>query len=209
MLSASARASIFICIRPSGCPTAAPPPRLSTTQLTHIIETYLSAHPPVIRLVLRRSLGSYAPVAYDDLARAGLLRIVAGKQGQAPGPRYDLTAKGHEVFDEFVQGKPAKQGVMVIDIPVGEFRYVRGSVVLVSSEFGRSTATFKYYFSGSTNADLLLRSGPAMDWVIAGYSMPYVNFDQIGRVAEQAVPLQICHGKWTVQKVPTYLCSHP
>ena len=113
------------------------------------------------------------------------------------------------MFDEFVRGKPAKQDAMVIDIPVGEFRYVRGSAVLERNDFGTFTATFKYYFSGSTNAELLLRSGPAMDWVIANYSMPYVNFDQMGRVAEQAVPLQICHGKWTVQKVPTYLCSHP
>lgn len=144
-------------------------------------------HPPVVRLELRQPLGSYAPVAYDDLVRAGLLRIVDGKPGSDPGPSYDLTTKGRELAARFFGHKQIRRGAYVIEIPVGQFRYVPGSTVLSYDELDEPAATFKYYFSSNANAAMLLRFGPAMDWVIADYGRPHLNLDQVGLVAKQTL----------------------
>lgn len=188
------------------CPTPLPPPpRPSKEGLAHIIEGYLALHPPIVRLELRRPLGSYAPVAYDDLVRAGLLRIMDGKPGREPGPRYDLTAKGRKLL---LNGKQARPGPNIIDIPIGQFRYVPGSAVLGRDELNRTETTFKYVFNGNPNVATLLRISPAIDWVIANYYQPYVNLSRVGRAAEQTLPLEFCYTKWTIRR-PAPGCRTP
>lgn len=174
--------------------------------LAQIVVGYLAKHPPVVQLELRRSLGSYAPVAYDDLVRAGLLRIIDGKPGREPGPRYDITAKGRKIL---LNGKRVRPGTVVLDIPVGQFRYVPRSVVLSHDEFEWPVTTFKYSFSANAHAAMLLRLGPAIDWVIANYWRPHVNLSQVGQIAEQSLPLEFCYTRWTVRKPPPHGCRIP
>ena len=202
----------LVCIR--RCPQPAPPPALSKPTLANLIEQYLAEHPPVLRFQLRRSLGSYAPIAYDDLTRAGILQIVNGKRGHEPGPRYDLTAKGREFVAKLTGGKHIRRDASVIEIPVGQFRYVPSSAVLRYDEVPgtgekETLVTFKYDFDGNENAALLLRLGPAIDWVIADSWNPYANLDHVGGVAEQTLPLQPCGRKWVVRTYPPYLMPCP
>src|SRR5581483_8808220 len=92
---------------------------------------------------------SYAPIGYDDLVRAGLLHIVHGKRGRDPGPSYDLTAKGRDFASKFSRGSLTQRRAYVIDIPVGEFRYVAGSAVLEASENRRFPYSFATAQHGS------------------------------------------------------------
>jgi hypothetical protein len=174
--------------------------------LAEIVDGFLAQHPPAVRLQLRRPLGYYAPVAYRDLVRAGVLRIIDGKPGREPGPRYDLTAKGRKLL---LKGARLRPGTNTIDIRVGQFRYVPGSAVLDHDDWDGPAVTFRYYFNGNANTDMLLRAGLAMDWVVDNYWRPHVNLDKVGRLGEETLPLQVCHGKWMVRKSPPYLCSHP
>lgn len=189
------------------CPTPPPPPpRPSKEVLAQIIEGYLAQHPPIVRLELRRSLGTYAPVAYDDLVRAGLLDIMDGKPGREPGPRYDLTAKGRKLL---LNGRRVRPGANTTDITMGQFRYVPNSAVLDRDELGPPVATFKYVFNGNANTATLLRIGPGIDWVIANYYWPRINLTHVGRTTEQRLPLEFCYTKWTVQRPAPHGCRTP
>lgn len=195
-----------VCRPDSVCPTPMPPPPPREEMLGQIIERYLAHHPPIVRLELRRPLGSYAPVAYDDLVRAGLLRIVDGKPGREPGPRYDLTATGRKLLLNVKHVRPHSN---VIDISTGQFRYVPGSAVLGRDELDRPATTFKYVFNRNANTATLLRIGPAIDWVIANYYRPHVNLTHVGGEAEQTLPLEFCYTRWTVRRPPPHTCSIP
>jgi hypothetical protein len=189
------------------CPTPAPLPTPPSKEvLAQIIEGFLAQHPPIIWLELRRSLGSYAPVAYDDLVRGGVLRIIDGKPGREPGPRYDLTAKGRKLL---LNGRRLQPGTNAIDIPVGQFLYVPRSAGLDRNEIGWPDVTFKYSFVANANAAMLLRIGPAIDWVIADYHQPYVNLSRVGQEAEQTLPLEFCYGRWIVRKPSSHGCRTP
>lgn len=181
------------------CPRLALPPRPSSAILSRIIERYLRQHPPIVRIDLQRPLGSYAPVRYDDLARAGLLRIIAGKRGFEPGPSYGLTAKGRKLL---LNNGAISPNTKTIYIPVGHFWLVPGSAIFTRGEMGRPATDFKYYFHGNHNATTLLRAGPAIDWVLSNYWRPHVNLRRVGRVAAQILPLEFCYGKWIVRKLP-------
>jgi len=193
-----------VCARSIGCPKAKSPPTLSGATLVKIINRYLVEHPPVVRIKLRRSLGSYPPVAYEDLKRAGLLRIVAGKPGQEPGPKYDLTEKGRALFS---RSNHAQRGPYVIAVPVGQFQYMHGSAIVSRDELNEPATTFKYYFGGNANAATLLRLGPAMDWIVDDYWHPHVSLDLVGHVGDQTLPLRFCYGRWVVR--PPHPCGIP
>jgi hypothetical protein len=145
-------------------------------------------------------------VVYDDLVRAGLLRIINGKPGREPGPRYDLTAKGRELL---LNGRRVPRGANTINIPLGQFRYVPDSAVLGRDELDLPAATFRYVFNGNANTATLLRIGPAIDWVIANYYQPHVNLSHVGGAAEQTLPLEFCYTKWTVRRPPPHSCRIP
>lgn len=196
-----------VCTHGMTCPTPLPPPpQPSEEMLGQIIERHLAQHSPIVRLELRRSLGSYAPVAYDDLVRAGLLRIMDGKPGREPGPRYDLTATGRKLL---LNGKLPRPRTNTVDIPIGQFRYVPGSAVLGRDELDRPATTFKYVLNGNAKAATLLRIGPAIDWVIANYYRPHVNLSNVGGTAEQTLLLEFCRTKWIVRRAPPHTCSTP
>lgn len=196
-------------------------PRLSTANLTRIIENYLAQNPPVIGLKLRHPLGARPPGAYSDMVRAGFLRIVAGTPGSEPGPAYDLTAKGRrEISSRFLAGEQLRPSDDFIEIPVGHFHYISRSAVLTHYDFEKADQSlgnvltdaeaesprvaFKYYFTGNVNVAGLLRIGRAEDWVIDPYAGPRRTLSQVGRVARQTLPLRLCHREWTVRELPPY-----
>lgn len=196
---------------------------------SQVIERFLEQNPPVVRLLLRQPVGAYAPAAYTDFVRAGLLHTVQGKPGQEPGPIYDLTGKGQrEITAGFFRVKRERfishnfTGFIssvadFIEIPVGRYRFVGGSAVLTPKalrdpdavRLGFPEITFKYYFGGNANADELLRLGPAGDWPIAVHSTLHTTLHAIGRIAKRSITLRPCHGEWLVRDWPLFGSACP
>lgn len=183
------------------------PPALSHALAAQLIERYLARTPPTVRFLLRHPIDEGHVAAYSDMVHAGLLKIV----DKAPnGPRYDITQKGVRQIAAgfFVFGHQADplsetaEEVDFVEVPVGEFRYVRDSGSLHDfagyGNASRPAFTFLYAFIGNRNAYLLRRLGPAKDFVIANYSFPQPRLADIGRNSKQTLFIRACHVQWFV-----------
>lgn len=163
-----------------------------------LVEGHLSLYPPAIRLVLRQPMNMYPPDYYSDLVKSGLLRVTSGTFGKEPGPSFDLTARArHDISVGFFPGAEVKNDGSALDIPVGDFRLVPGSIVLDIVNAGRANVSFNIHFDGNPNATKLLRTGPASHWIIHD-SGPQLSLRQLGGIAEQTIVLRLCHVAWVV-----------
>ncbi len=195
-----------------GRPILAPPP-LSYAMAVQLIESYLARTPPTVRFLLRQPIDERHVAAYSDMVRAGLLKIV---DKLPAGPRYDITQKGAGEIPSgfFVFGHQVDpyseipEEIDFVEVPVGQFRYVRGTGVLhYFHGYGNDPLpefTFSYSFKPNQNADMLLRLGPARDFVIANYGFPQRALADIGRNSKQTLSIRACHVEWVVPDPPPY-----
>ncbi len=177
------------------------PQKLTPETATHLVERRLSFYPPAIRLVLGQPMNMYPPDYYSDLVKSGLLRVTSGTFGREPGPSLDLTAKArHDIAIGFFVGADLKNDASALDIPVGDFSLVPGSVVVGIINAGRANVSFSVRLHANQNATKLVRMGPASHWIIHD-SQPEVTLSQAGSIAQQTLPLRLCHTTWVVREL--------
>lgn len=132
-IAAPLPAHSHVCLPRYGCPRVQPP-RLTSAVAIRVVQGYLAQNPPVVRFRLQKPIGAQPPPGYQDLARAGLLRIVSGADGQEPGPVFGLPENWkREIMSGFFRFSQVQtdDGIgYFIEIPVGHLRYVPGSAVL-------------------------------------------------------------------------------
>jgi hypothetical protein len=191
------------------------PPKLSKAMATQIMQHYLAQHPPAVEILLQHPVGPRPLAAYADLTRAGFLRIYDAEPELEPGPAYDLTAKGRRAIQTGFFHQPYFN---LVEVRVGQFRYVPGSAVLTQPFVGtpnprdqynvdaliqsRPRLTFEYHFTPNANVSTLLRLGPAKDWTIANYDHPYLDLSLLRPLGKQTLSLRLCHAQWIVRESP-------
>ncbi len=131
---------------------------VSPSELQRAIDQNLVYHAPQFAVLLDEAS---ADPGLDDLERAGLA-IRLGTTNGCRGPRSTvvLTEKGQALAAR--RGWGTSEDVLMI--PLGSFDYVPGSSKVVRNAKGSYAVRFRYRYTTSSNAAVLLSLGRAKDW---------------------------------------------
>lgn len=142
------------------------PTTISEKEVTQVIRQNLQYHAPQYVVLL---YGTYPNAGVRDLVRAGLLEIESKTEMCGPVWALDITKQGRSISE--VRGWSVsvyEKGGMLFDrmltIQAGSLEYVPKSATVLRDAGRPDAIRFKFKYVPSSNANTLLRIGPARDW---------------------------------------------